>query len=150
MNVRKMALQHINISITENKVGGNIKLAENKNNNINNNINNNVIIITTNLIQSIAENILKFLKELNYNVQIRYNITKEECINSTYNELYIFLNVNMINHDMFPKLFIVYQLEQSKSNWFNQKYLSYLDKCNNIWEISIKNTERYKQIKTDK
>ena len=105
-----------------------------------------VKIITTKLIESIAINLSKFLKELNLNVIIKYDLSEEECENSTENELYIFINISMIRHDKLPKLFILYQVEQSHSKWFNDKYYKYLHNANNIWEFSIKNRILYNDI----
>ena len=43
----------------------------------------------------------------------------------------------MIQHNSYPKLFIVYQLEQSQSKWFNNKYISYLNFCQNIFQMKL-------------
>jgi len=109
-----------------------------------------VKIITTKLIKSIAINISKFLKELNLNVLIQYDLSADECINSTENELYILINTTMIKHNRFPKLYILYQVEQSRSKWFNSTYYNYLDNADFIWEFSIKNRILYKDIKLNK
>jgi hypothetical protein len=105
-----------------------------------------IIIITTKLIESIAINMSKFFHDLNINTYIQYDLSEEECINSTENELYIFINTTMIMHDYFPKIFILYQLEQSTSNWFSKKYYNYINNSNYIWEFSIKNRLLYNDI----
>jgi hypothetical protein len=109
-----------------------------------------VKIITTKLIESIAINISKFLQELGYSVIIQYDLSEDDCIKSTENELYIIINVMMIQHHKFPKLYILYQVEQSRSKWFNSTYYNYLDNADFIWEFSIKNRILYKDIELNK
>jgi len=111
---------------------------------------NKIIIITSSTIESIAYNISKFLQEINYHVVIQHTVSENECMNSTENELYIFLNTMIIKHNNFPKLFILYQLEQSQSKWFTDKYRSYLNNCQNIWEFAIKNKILYDNINLNK
>lgn len=49
----------------------------------------------------------------------------------------------MIQHNIIPQKFIIYQIEQSNSIWFTEKYLQYLNKSNYIWEFSMKNKFLY-------
>ena len=111
---------------------------------------NTIIIITTPLIESIAVNISKFLNNSNFKIIIKYNITESECIESTEQELYIFINITMIKHDFSPKLFILYQLEQSNSKWFDKKFYKYLNNATNIWDFSMKNRLLYNDIPLNK
>ena len=56
----------------------------------------------------------------------------------------------MIMHDKLPKIFILYQLEQSNSRWFDKKYHNYLNNATDIWEFSIKNRVLYNNIPLNK
>jgi len=109
-----------------------------------------IIIITTPLIKSIAINMSKFFNDFGFTTEIRYDLSEKECIDSTENELYIFVNTTMLNHSALPKIYILYQLEQSKSKWFTNKYYNYLNKADNIWEFSIKNRILYDDIPINK
>lgn len=110
-----------------------------------------IIIITTKLIESIAINLYKFLREFKINVCIKYNLSESECINSKLNDIYLFIGINMLTHKIFPKKFILYQVEQISSN---KNYLDisypYLNNGINIWEFSIRNKEKYNNINLNK
>jgi len=136
----------INTINTNNKINTN-----NINNKINinntNNTNKKIIIIVSKNIETIALNIKKFLYEMKIDCEIKFNISEEELIKSQYmNIIYLFIHTSMIHHNMLPHKFIVYQVEQSTSNWFTKKYLNYLQKSNYIWEFSMKNKILYNNI----
>ena len=109
-----------------------------------------IYIITTKSINSIAYNLYKYLQELNVETIIKYDLSEEECDTLTNNELYIFIHISMIKHNKIPKLFVVYQVEQTQSNWFNDKYYRYLENATYIWEFSIKNKYLYNYIDQNK
>jgi len=111
---------------------------------ININFKTKIIIIVSKNIETIAINIKKLLYELKIECEIKFNISEQDCINSrNINVLYLFIHTSMIEHNMIPHKFIVYQIEQSKSIWFTEKYLSYLKKSDYIWEFSMKNKILY-------
>jgi hypothetical protein len=111
---------------------------------LNNNLKPKIIIVVSKNIETIAINIKKFLYELKIECEIKFNISKQDCINSyNMNVLYLFIHTSMIQHNMIPQKFIIYQIEQSNSIWFTEKYLQYLKKSNYIWEFSMKNKILY-------
>ena len=107
------------------------------------------IIITTKLIESIAISIQKIIIKLGYQCKIIYELTIVDCINSTEKDIYIIL-FNISIHNLLPKKFIVYQLEQYSSNFFNEKKIEQLRKSNMIWEYCLYNHNKYLDISKDK
>jgi len=102
-----------------------------------------IVIVTTLIIKSIAENLRNLLLELNYDVVVRYNLTLRD-INS--DDLYIII-ANQLNTNLLPKKYILYQVEQSTSKWFNDDYKNIIKKSLYVWDFSLKNTEVYNDLK---
>lgn len=103
------------------------------------------IIVTTKVIESIAIYLSQFISNLGYPVQISYTLTTQDCYNSTNSDIYIIIHTDT-NHGLFPKKFIVFQVEQTSSPWFTESYLTMLSKSWMVWDFSLKNIEAYKHI----
>lgn len=104
-----------------------------------------IYIITSELIKSIAISIQKHLYELNIESEIKFELTYEDCINSTYNEIYLIIN-NTFNFDILPKRYIVYQLENSNIKNFSNKFITILSKAQYVWDYSMENYKMYDNI----
>lgn len=126
------------------------RLSRIKNFNLNVNTNKNLnplnfILITSKEIESIAINFSSLIISLGYHVKILYTLTTQDCYNSTESDIYIIIH-NDAKHDLLPKKFIVFQIEQTTSPWFTESYLRMLSKSWMVWDFSLKNIEKYKQI----
>ena len=104
---------------------------------------NKFIIVTSELIISIANYLSSFLNDLNYNTSIKINLTKEDCEKSNDNIMYIILHLDNYP-DYYPKKYIFYQIEQASSSHFTDKYINYLINSTYVWDFSIKNFDKYK------
>ena len=105
---------------------------------------NKFIIVTTKLIVSIAHNLKLFLIKNNFVVDIIFDLTKEKCERCDENTIFIIMHINRIlNH--YPKKYIFFQIEQSTSNYFTEKYIEHINNCSIIWEFSMKNYDKYKK-----
>jgi hypothetical protein len=118
-------------------------IVENNNNDIVENINNkfDFIVVTSNVVKSIAFNLKSILDELNYNVDIIYDLTIDECINND-TSMYIII-YNSATHNHLPKKFILYQIEQNTSHHFTDKFYDMVNKCMVLWDFSISNKKIY-------
>lgn len=105
----------------------------------------NLYIITINSLLPIAQNLQKLLLKLNISSKIIINLTKEQCLNSTENELYIIIS-NNIEHDFLPLRYIFYQIEQINSKWLTPKYINILVNADFVWELCITQYNKYKDI----
>jgi hypothetical protein len=103
----------------------------------------NIVIVTTKIIESIAMNFKRILNKIGYQIIIVYDLTEAECIESSENTLYLIICNSLTSKKILPKQFIVFQIEQSTSRYFDHNYLSMLNKSNYIWDFSIKNTNKY-------
>ncbi len=103
----------------------------------------NIRIITTENLLYIATTLEALLKTNNIITSIGFNLSSEECIQSDDNTLYIIL-FDTRTHDLFPKKYIVYQLEQSSSPYFTDKYINLLKNATYIWENNSSNFNIYK------
>jgi len=102
-------------------------------------------IVINELLESIAFYLKTILNNLGYSIRIVYDISKEECIESN-NHVYIIVHWER-KHDLLPKNFIFYQIEQTESKHFNKKHLEMLEKSLVILEFSVKNYfEKYSFI----
>lgn len=108
----------------------------------------NFIIITSELIKSIAIQLSHLLNNLNYKTEIKYLLSDEDINNpvNSYTKYIIIFN-NRIDFK-FPKKYILYQIEQSnyyvKNNHINQKEL--FNSAEYIWDFSIKNFNIYNKF----
>jgi hypothetical protein len=126
------------------------RLSRIKNFNVNMHINKpliqlNFILITSKEIESIAINFSGLIKGLGYPVKISYTLTTQDCYNSTESDIYIIIHSDA-KHGMLPKKFIVFQVEQTTSPWFTESYFRMLSKSWMVWDFSLKNIEKYKDI----
>jgi len=99
-------------------------------------------IITTELIKSIAENMKCLLKDLEYNVNINYQLTAED---KTKDNIYIII-ADKIDINMLPKKYILYQVEQSTSPWFTDDYLKIISNSKFVWDFSLNNKMKYSHL----
>jgi hypothetical protein len=107
------------------------------------------ILVITKLIESIAIFMSKIINKNGYECKIIYELQVSDCINSTENDIYIII-FNNSNHGLLPKKFIVYQLEQLTSKYFNKNKINELEKSNKIWEYCLYNYNNYSQIDKEK
>lgn len=109
-----------------------------------------IYLVTSFIVESISINLLKIINQISdIPVKIIYTLTKDSCIKSSINELYIICNCGNTIHaniHYYPKNFIVYQLGQSTSNCFTPDYISLLEKSKFIWDFSIKNYCNYPTV----
>ena len=101
-----------------------------------------VVIVTTFLIKSIAENMKNLLLEMNYNVIIRFDLTEKDKDSS---DIFIII-ANQLNTKFLPKKYILYQVEQSTSKWFDDNYKNVIKNSTNVWDFSEKNIEAYNDL----
>lgn len=112
-----------------------------------NNINNKVFVILTNVkLNSIASNINKYLKILGYKSKITNEFNKK---NEKSNEIYIILFIKFFTElkNELPTKYIVYQMEQIRSNMFTKSYYKMLSSAYKIFEFSEANNFYLNQIK---
>jgi hypothetical protein len=101
-----------------------------------------VVIVTTFLIKSIAENMKNLLLEMNYSVIISFDLTEKD---KDSNDLFIII-ANQLNTKFLPKKYILYQVEQSTSKWFDDNYKNVIKNSTNVWDFSEKNIEAYNDL----
>ena len=104
------------------------------------------IIVISKLIISIGNNLSAFLINLGYKVKIITYLSDNDINNENPNNIYIII-WNERKDKKTPKSFIFYQIEQIESIHFNSNYIQ---KSKLIWEMSIKNYEKYKNIPLNK
>lgn len=100
-----------------------------------------IIVCPTNII-SIAISIQKYLNKYRINSTIKEKLYREDSFSK---ELYIIVHID--DYTYIPKKYIVYQIENSISKFFqNKKYLQLLKNSLYIWEYSVANIYKYKDI----
>lgn len=100
-----------------------------------------IIVCPTNII-SIAISIQKYLNKYRINSTIKEKLYSEDSFSK---ELYIIVHID--DYTYIPKKYIVYQIENSISKFFqNKKYLQLLKNSLYIWEYSVANIYKYKDI----
>jgi len=105
----------------------------------------NVYIVTTHILLTLAKNLQKSLLKLNIFSEIIVNLTEEQSLNSTENDLFIIIS-NFSEHNFLPLRYIFYQIEQKNSKWFTPKYMNILDNADFVWDLCITNYDKYKDI----
>ena len=101
-----------------------------------------IIIIVPIRIKSIATYMDKILTNLNYTVDIKYSLNKYDPLSD---DLYIIIGYPS-NIDLLPKTYILYQIENPDSNWFNDEYTNMIKNSKYIWEYSTKNKLKYEHL----
>ena len=103
------------------------------------------VIVTDELISSIAENLKYILNRLEYDAEIIYDKNTYDYINVPLNYIFI-ITVNLdVPTDLLPKMYIFYQIEQTNNPDFNNNK-TLLERSYAIWDFSIKNRQRYNNI----
>jgi len=100
------------------------------------------IIITTECIKSIAINLQHILSKMNIKSSIKYILSDYDINNTNEKDKYIIM-YNSRGDLKLPNVYIWYQVEQTKSMYFN---ISALQNSTIIWDYSIKNYNNYKQL----
>ena len=101
-----------------------------------------MIIICPKNIISIAISIQKYLNKYKINSIIKEKLQKNDTSSK---ELYIIVHLN--DYTYIPKRYIVYQIKNSISRFFkNKKYIDLLKNSLYIWEFSVANIYKYKDI----
>ena len=101
-----------------------------------------MIIVCPKNIISIATSIQKYLTIYKIKSIIKEKLQKKDSLGK---ELYIIVHID--NYTYIPKRYIVYQIENSISRFFtNKKYLHLLKNSLYIWEYSVANIYKYKDI----
>ena len=104
-----------------------------------------IIFVTSECILSLVKNMENIFKYLGYDTDIIFELTKNHCTKSTNDELYIIVNDNRKGHSFYPKLYIVYQVEQGSSQYFTNRYIDLLSNSFACWEFSMKNSKKYEK-----
>ena len=97
------------------------------------------IIITSELIKSIAINLKMLLNKLNIKTEIKYMLSDDDINNKNMYCKYIII-YNSRPDLKLPKHYIYYQVEQTNYKQFN---VSCINNSTIIWDFSIKNYEKY-------
>lgn len=106
------------------------------------------VIITNEKISSIAENLKCYFTYFNFKSKILYSFDKKL---EKKNEIYILLYIKLFTEqkNAIPDNYIVYQMEQFRSNMFTKEYYKLLNLSKNIFDFSEANNFYYNQIRSN-
>ena len=129
------------------------KIKKSYNKNIHIKVNNDVyitqlikfIIVTSTLIDSIANNLAYILNKYGYYACIKFQLSDEDIYNNNNKIIYIIIHNTRIDK-LLPKYYIAYQVEQSNYIGWDNKYMEFLQNAICIWEMSMKNYDKYIDI----
>lgn len=102
-----------------------------------------IIIICTRSIQTLGINLKLQLLKLGYDVNYKFELTRQDCFKN--NILYIILYYST-NHGLYPKNYIIYQIEQTNHRLFKNILYS-MNKSLYVWDFSNKNKKLYERNK---
>jgi hypothetical protein len=104
-------------------------------------------LVTSELIQSISNNVKALLNSMGYNAEITYMLNDWDINYGCNSNICYIIIYNSRPDKKLPKKYIVYQVEQTNYINFNT---SALEKSSVIWEMAIKNYEKYSHIHLNK
>ena len=102
-------------------------------------------ILTNKKLESVANNLSNYFSNMNINSDIVYEINKVE---QDKNEIYIILYVKYFTeqNNILPEKYIIYQMEQVRSNMFTKEYYKILSYAYKILDFSSANDFYYSKI----